>query len=377
MWKKIILIVIIVLAVGLIGVGAVLGKKQADLEKAVESGVTSRDENKEANKGRNDAEEIEEVQIEGEPVTSNYVNLSDYASNIIISEAGEYFLSGNFNNSIYVDSNSAVTLNLNGVNVNAGSGAAIANVGTSELIINVVGGTNNVLSNGKEASAHDGCVFSKGPINIKGNGNLKVYGNQSDGEGIATKSNSITIGESNISIYSVDDGINTGGDGGTVTINSGVLYIESGGDAIDSNKDVVINGGLIEAYAGLNGINSSIDVDDKYVVNGGTILATGTDRLTLPDKASTGKVLCFEVVDAIKKGQSVALVNESGNVVFSLNTRNDINTIFYASNNLLDGKYYLYTGGVVENNKYVNGNLISIKKNTEYLVNGNINSYIE
>ncbi len=85
------------------------------------------------------------------------------------------------------------------------------NVGTRELVIRLADNSNNTLSDGG-ASEYDACIYSNGKLTIEGNGTLNVYGNQEEGEGIATETNDITINGGVINIECQDDGINAGGE---------------------------------------------------------------------------------------------------------------------------------------------------------------------
>ena len=177
-------------------------------------------------------------------VTDNLINLNNYSSNITIEEAGEYTLTGEFNNTILINSEGIVTLNFNNISIKNNVTATIANITTNDLIINLLESTTNTLSDGG-SSEYDGCIYSLGNLTIEGQGVLNVYGNQLEGEGIATETKDITINGGTINIESEDDGINAGGEGGLITINDGKIYIKAKGDGIDSNKNLIINGGYI------------------------------------------------------------------------------------------------------------------------------------
>lgn len=154
----------------------------------------------------------------GVEVTENEIDLSNYDSNITITKAGEYTLTGSFKNSILIDADSDVTLTLKGVNVENKNTAAIANISKNTLTIELPEGSSNTLSDGG-SSEYDACIYSNGALIINGSGTLNVYGKQQEGEGIATETNDITINGGKINIECEDDGINAGGDGGTITIN--------------------------------------------------------------------------------------------------------------------------------------------------------------
>ncbi len=245
------------------------------------------EENEEKETTANDIEE-------GEIVSQKEINLNEYETNITIKDAGEYTLKGDFKHSIIINSNSNVTLVLNNVNIQNNETAAIANIGENKLIIKLPENSENNLSDGG-SSEYDSCIYSIGELVIEGNGTLNVQGKQSEGEGIATETNNITINGGIINIESNDDGINAGGDGGLITINAGEIYIKASGDGIDSNKNLIINGGNIYTIGSTNGGNAAIDTDMGYEINGGEVIALGSDMMEKPENSSKQKSISFNI----------------------------------------------------------------------------------
>lgn len=277
----------------------------------------------------------------GQEVTKSNIDLSQYSSNIRITKSGEYTLKGEFKHSILVNAESNVILILDGVNIENTITAAIVNVGTSELTIKLADNSNNTLSDGG-ASEYDACIYSNGKLTIEGNGTLNVYGNQEEGEGIATETNNITINGGTINIECQDDGINSGGDGGLITINDGEIYIKANGDGIDSNKNLIINGGNVYTMGSSVGGDAGIDTDDGFEINGGTVIALGSDMLEKPENSSKQKSVCFELSAKISKGTKVSLRNELNEEIISFEAKEDFRTLIISNSKLTSGTYYLY-----------------------------------
>lgn len=292
------------------------------------------------------ADDIEQGVI----VNDSKINLLNYDSNITITQGGVYDLSGRFTYSVLIDSNEKVTLNLNNVYIQSSITAAIANINNGDLVINVVDGTNNTLKDGG-SSEFDGCIYSTGRLFIEGNGILYVYGNQEEGEGIATTDNDITINGGNIHIESNDDGINGGGDnGGVITINNGTLYIKASGDGIDSNKNLIINGGNIYTMGSSLGGDAGIDTDKGFEINGGQVIALGSDMLQNPDSSSKQKYISFNLASKISKDSKISLKNSSGIEVISFTAYEDFKTLIISNSLLSNDTYYLYVNGEKTNN---------------------------
>ena len=277
----------------------------------------------------------------GQEVLNSNIDLSQYNSNITITKAGEYTLKGELKNAVLVNAESDVTLILDNVNIENDITAAIANIGTSELTIKLDDNSNNTLSDGG-VSEYDSCIYSNGKLTIEGNGTLNIYGNQEEGEGIATETNDITINGGIINIECQDDGINAGGDGGLITINNGEIYIKANGDGIDSNKNLVINGGNVYTMDSSVGGDAGIDTDGGFEINGGTVIALGSDMLEKPEKTSKQKSVCFTLNGRISKGTKVTLQNETGKEVISFEAKEDFRTLIISNSKITSGTYYLY-----------------------------------
>ena len=277
----------------------------------------------------------------GQTVNSKEINLSEYNTNLTISEAGTYTLSGSFKNSVVINATGDVTLILNGVNIESTQTAAIANGSTNPLTIKLVDNTVNNLSDGG-SSEYDGCIFSYGKLTIEGNGTLNVNGKQEEGEGIATKSCDIVINSGTINITSQDDGLNAGGTGGSITINGGTIYIKANGDGIDSNGALTVNGGTVYTIGSSQGGDAGIDTDEGFTFNGGEIIALGSDMLERPEETSKQKSACFTLQTKVSNGSKIEVKNASGETVISFEAKEDFKTLIVSSENVTGETYNLY-----------------------------------
>lgn len=132
------------------------------------------------------------------------------------------------------------------------------------------------------SSSEDG-IHADGLVEIN-NGTFSIISS----EGI--EATYIKINNGNININASDDGINAGNKSSDysikVEINGGNLTIKMGQgdtDGIDSNGDVVINGGTINVTG-----NSTFDYDGIGTVNGGTVICNGEKVTTLPNQIMGG-----------------------------------------------------------------------------------------
>lgn len=207
------------------------------------------------------------------------IELTD--KSVTISKEGTYVLSGTLQDGqiiVRADKQSDVRLVLNGVDISCKKSAPILIESADKVIISLVPGTVNSLtdyqtgvsSDGKEIT---GCIYSKKDLTINGSGTLKIRANAKDGIGCK---DTLKIMEGTIDIEAADDGIvgkeeliirdgnihvvsqsnglkaseTTDETLGYIYILNGNLVIESEGDAIQAETSVVIDGGTFDLTAG-------------------------------------------------------------------------------------------------------------------------------
>ena len=139
--------------------------------------------------------------------------------------------------------------------------------------------TTNTVNAGS-TSQYDGAVYSVCSMKISGetksNGVLTIVASS---EGLDTEKHLLIEGGV-INIAAQDDGINVNQDSvSACIINGGKVLINAGlgreGDGIDSNGIIVINGG--EVYAASNpGADSGLDSNNGLFINGGKVVGVGS-----------------------------------------------------------------------------------------------------
>ncbi len=320
---------------------------------------------------------------ESNSVAESTIDLNNQSTDVTITKGGIYTFSGSFKHSIIVDAeNENVEIVLNGVNITTENTATIIGLNANKITITLNENTTNVLTDGGN-SEYDGCIYSNAELIFNGNGTLIVNGNQNDGEGIATEAKNITFNSGTYKITSIDDGINAGGDGATITINDGTFYIDASGDGIDSNKDAIINGGIIFVMGSDVGGDSGIDTDDGYTINGGFVVALGSDMIETPNNTSKQNTLAFTLDNTISKDTIVTLMKDE-EVIVSFKSTKNFKTIIISTEYLTNGNYTLYTGGsntgvlsngIYKGGTYTKGNIVSVNNYESFSVNKTVNTY--
>ncbi|MBR2997082.1 carbohydrate-binding domain-containing protein [Candidatus Saccharibacteria bacterium] len=249
-----------------------------------------------------EAEDSEET-IEATEVREHEINLSDYDTNIAITEEGEYQLYGDFSHIIKIDipidfeitEKPQVVLSLNDVNIISET-AAIKNVRTNDLTLSMPPKTeNNIISTG------DVAIETAGYLAIEGQGALTVWNQQTEGRGVAVLAN-------NMGIY-----------GGEITL----------------------IGGTTETGAGAS-------TKDRYWIKDGDVTILGTDMLEPPvDNDATlsdikPRSASFSLKEIYPAGSAIKVLNGRGARVATYTAPADFRTIIVSNHLIVPGEYTLY-----------------------------------
>ncbi len=258
------------------------------------------------------------IVLDGSAITIDGDGVIVDGSKATITSAGTYVISGTLDDGqiiVNATDQDLVRLVLSGADIHSSTGAAIQVAAADEVVILLVGDTENSLSDGESrvaASADEdepnAAIYSMADLTLAGDGALTVDGNYRDG--IVSKDGLILAGGT-ITVRAQDDGIRgkdyvvvkdgeititAGGDGlksdneedptrGYIWMQGGLVNITSAGDAIAAKTDVLVTGGELDLTAG-GGNNGRIAADAsakgiKAVVSvnidGGTLTVDSAD----------------------------------------------------------------------------------------------------
>ena len=205
------------------------------------------------------------------------------------------------------------------------------------------------VADAKKLHKYDAAFYSKMSMRIqggnKGNGNGKLI-IKAENEGLDSELH-LTIDGGIIDIESGNDGINTNEDNISVTtINGGRLSIlvngsTGEGDGIDSNGWLVINGGTVLAQACGFSADAGIDSDKGIHINGGTVFASGNmlDRIE-----SGGQTYATYSGNRANGEHTLYLKDKDGNVVMTHTIVNAYSILVVSSPVMAEAGYTIWDG---------------------------------
>jgi hypothetical protein len=224
-----------------------------------------------------DADDNTLIQLNGTSITVDGPGATADGSNVTINAAGTYQISGTLNDGqITVDTqdDENVIMILAGVDIASQSSAPIFVANAEKVILTLVAGSQNVVTDGTNYVFAEGedepnaAIFSKDDLTINGEGTLTVNANYNNG--IASKDD-LKITGGTITVNAANDGIK-GRD--SLAVKAGLITVVAGADGLQSNNDedpekgyVVIEGGTLDITAGLDGVQA----ETSLLVSGGTL----------------------------------------------------------------------------------------------------------
>ncbi len=185
------------------------------------------------------------------------------------------------------------------INVSQTAIKANDNLNIADGTFNISGGSDGLHSENNDDETLGAIYIAGGTFNITASDDgihattiLKIDGGAFDistAEGL--EATYIVINDGNISISASDDGINATQKSSiytpTIEVNGGDITVVMGAgdtDGLDSNGDIVINGGTINVTG-----NSAFDYDGTGVINGGTVIVNGEEVSTLTNQMMGGR----------------------------------------------------------------------------------------
>ena len=271
MKRKVVLFILMMMTAAMLATGCKSNTKTTQTEEATEQSATEN-----ASIDLIDTWDAKASVTLGEKVSIDGDGITQDGNTLTITEGGAYTFTGTSEDvCIVVDTDDDVKIVLNGVTMTYANGPVIYGKNSNSLYVETAEGTTNVLSDGTEYDTdEDGkaigkaTIFSKDDLILLGSGTLQVTGNFK--HGICSNDSVYFEGGTYDITASVKDGVRAND---LITVDDGSFTITAASDVMESEGDLVINGGTIEGTSDDEGIESK----NVLTVNGGTITLSCVD----------------------------------------------------------------------------------------------------
>ncbi|MBD8943243.1 MAG: carbohydrate-binding domain-containing protein [Clostridiales bacterium] len=139
-------------------------------------------------------------------------------------------------------------------------------------------------------------------------------------------------------------------DGSEFVINGGIVHVNAGGDGIDSNGTITINGGEIYVDGPTSGGDGALDYADTCKINGGILVAAGSIGMaTAPTSGSTQYSVNTAFSKTYNGGTKVTVKDSSGNEVLTYTPAKNFQSFVFSTDKLKSGETYtIYAGDTQE-----------------------------
>lgn len=207
-------------------------------------------------------------------------------------------------------------------------------------------------------SGDDG-IHADGSLTVNG-GNITISKSYEGVEGA-----SVTISGGSLDITSSDDGINAAGGSDFSSMNGrpgansfddnadvyvkvtgGNIIINSGGDGVDSNSELVIEGGTLYVDGPSDASNAAIDYETFATVSGATVVAVGNSGMA--ESFSEDSEQCSIMYNFSQNhlaGDKVTLTASDGKELISYTPSKIFNSVIISTKDILENGQYTLTVG--------------------------------
>ena len=183
----------------------------------------------------------------------------------------------------------------------------------------------------------------------------------------------ITVNDGKINLVSSDDGFNAAGgnDGssmgdrpgangfggfagegssnGNLIINGGDIYVNAGGDGLDSNGAITMTAGKVYVDGPENDGNGALDYDLSFTITGGELFAAGSSGM-LQSVSENSTLYCITTATSSYQaaGTEFKIVDGDGNIIVKYSPSKKYNSVVYCSGDIKNGGTYTASFGDTE-----------------------------
>lgn len=181
------------------------------------------------------------------------------------------------------------------------------------------------------------------------------------------ESSNITINSGNVNVVTTDDGVNVAGGNDSssygrpgennnnstsdnkLVINGGIIYVNSKGDGLDSNGSIYMYGGNVIVEGPTDNGNGALDYDGEFVVDGGTLIAVGSQGMLQGISSNSKQNNIIAYLDNMDSNVKISITDSDNNEIISFTPSKSYASLVVSSNKLKTNETYNI---VIDGNNY-------------------------
>lgn len=131
-----------------------------------------------------------------------------------------------------------------------------------------------------------------------------------------------------------------------IKITGGTLYVDAGGDGLDSNGSLLVSGGMVYVTGPVSDGDGAIDYNGDGIITGGTVIAVGSSGMAQGFVDSSTQCSVLHNLTAQQEGGTVVtLKDKEGNELISFTPEKKYSSVVISSPKLQTGSTYTLTAG--------------------------------
>lgn len=131
-----------------------------------------------------------------------------------------------------------------------------------------------------------------------------------------------------------------------IKITGGTLYVDAGGDGLDSNGSLSVSGGMVYVTGPVSDGDGAIDYNGEGIITGGTVIAVGSSGMAQGfDDSSTQCSVLHNLTAQQEAGAVITLKDKEGNELMSFTPEKKYSSVVISSPKLQTGSTYTLTAG--------------------------------
>lgn len=125
-----------------------------------------------------------------------------------------------------------------------------------------------------------------------------------------------------------------------------IVVLSTGGDGLDSNGDVYVEGGTLIINGPTGGGNGSLDYNGEAMITGGEFVAfSAGDMVQTFAESSTQNTLNINFTNQVSAGSEITIIDASGDIIYTVTAQNAYSNMILSLDSIKEGETYTVKAG--------------------------------